>query len=114
MEPALFNGQKIVTVKNSPVHNGDIVVYENPEDHRLVVKRFLLSPGEPVVISNGILMTQAGNVPLTARQIQLLSSYDSIPDDMFFALGDNIYNSHDSRDYGPVTIENIKGKVLLF
>ena len=32
--------------------------------------------------------------------------------DSFFALGDNIIESYDSRDYGPVPYENIIGKVL--
>lgn len=114
MEPLLLNGQKIIAVRNRTLHRGDIVVFENPEDNRLVVKRFLLSPGDPVTIRNGILITPDGNVPLTVRQSHLLSNLEFIPDNMFFALGDNIFNSHDSRDYGPVTINNIKGKVLLF
>jgi len=114
MEPLLLSGQTIVAIRDRSVKSGDIVVFENPEDHRLVVKRFLLSPGDPVIIRNCILITPEGNIPLTKRQSHMLSTFDFIPDNMFFALGDNIFNSHDSRDYGPVTIDNIKGKVLLF
>lgn len=114
MEPLLHNGQKIFTIKNYSPHAGDILVYENPEDNRLVVKRCLLSPGDPLVISNGILITPDMNIPLTQKQQKLLSSFTFIPENMFFAAGENIFNSRDSRDYGPVFIENLKGKVLLF
>ena len=114
MEPQLYNGQKIVTIRSHSLRNGDIVVFENPEDHRLVVKRCILSPGEPVVVQNNILITPKANIPLTVRQESKLARYSFIPENMFFATGDNTFNSHDSRDYGPVTLENLKGKVLLF
>ena len=35
-----------------------------------------------------------------------------LPDDAFFALGDNQAQSYDSRNYGPVPDDNIIGKVL--
>ena len=35
-----------------------------------------------------------------------------IPGNEFYALGDNSLHSYDSRNYGPVPIDNIIGKVL--
>ena len=35
-----------------------------------------------------------------------------LPDHMFYAMGDNILQSYDSRNYGPVPSVNIIGKVL--
>lgn len=113
MEPVLYNGQKILILKEKTPKSGDVVVYENPEDKKLVVKRCILSPGEPIIINNGSLVTAQFKIPLTAKQLKKISSLHFIPDNMFFATGDNIFNSHDSRDYGPVFIENLKGKVLL-
>lgn len=113
MEPLLFSGQTILTIKGKRPHTGDIVVFENPEDNKLVVKRCILSPGDLIVIKNGSLITSQKNIPLTVKQIKKLSSLKFIPNNMFFAAGDNIFNSHDSRDYGPVFINNLKGKVLL-
>jgi len=37
---------------------------------------------------------------------------DSIPGNMFIALGDNSPQSYDSRNYGPVPDDNIIGRVL--
>jgi len=113
MEPSIYNGQKILILKGKTPRSGDVVVFENPEDNRLVVKRCILSPGDPVVIANGSLITEQSRIPLTLKQVKKLSDFKFIPDNMFFATGDNIFNSHDSRDYGPVFIDNLKGKVLL-
>lgn len=113
MEPFLYNGQTILTIKEKNPQKGDIVVFENPEDNKLVVKRCILSPGDAVLIDNGSLIISGQRIPLTGKQIKLLSAFDYIPKNMFFAAGDNIFNSHDSRDYGPVFIENLKGRVLL-
>ena len=113
MEPLLHNGQTILILKGQRPQSGDVVVFENPEDRKLVVKRCILSPGDPVVISNRLLITPMRKIPLTAKQIKKLSIWKFIPENMFFATGDNIFNSHDSRDYGPVFLKNLKGKVLL-
>ncbi|MCL2093743.1 MAG: S26 family signal peptidase [Treponema sp.] len=37
---------------------------------------------------------------------------DMIPGAMFIALGDNLDQSYDSRNYGPVPVQNIIGKVM--
>lgn len=113
MEPYLYNGQTILILKEKNPKTGDVVVFENPEDRKLVVKRCILSPGDPVIINNGSLITSNKRIPLTAKQLKSLSEIKIIPDNMFFAAGDNIFNSYDSRDYGPVFIDKLKGKVLL-
>ncbi len=113
MEPILYNGQTIIILRGKNPNRGDVIVYENPEDKKLVVKRCILSPGDPVIISNGSLIAGKSRIPLTAKQEKGLFGIKFIPQNMFFATGDNIFNSHDSRDYGPVLINKLKGKVLL-
>jgi signal peptidase I len=113
MEPFLYSGQTILIIKGKSPRSGDVVVFENPEDKKLVVKRCILSPGDPIIINNGSLIIDRKKIPLTTKQLRSLSSMKFIPENMFFAAGDNIFNSHDSRDYGPVLTANLKGRVLL-
>lgn len=65
--------------------NRDIVVARRPDSGTTVVKRVRYDEGGG----------QSG-------------------DDSLFLLGDNIYESIDSRQFGPVPMTNILGKVLLF
>ena len=46
------------------------------------------------------------------REIAVKRSVEILDNDFFVALGDNSYQSYDSRDYGPVPFSNIIGRVL--
>jgi signal peptidase I len=83
MEPILYNGQKILIIIEKRPKSGDIVVFENPEDKKLVVKRCILSPGDPIIIINGSLITSQNRIPLTTKQLNKLSKLKFI---LFLAL----------------------------
>ncbi|MDC7239482.1 MAG: signal peptidase I [Spirochaetales bacterium] len=122
MEPSLHNGQTILVNKfayrvplvgrDNP-YPGDIVVFQNPFDHKLVVKRVKLSAGDPVVVdSEGWLIAGGERYFLTGRQREMLEGITEVPANSIMVLGDNPFHSVDSRDYGFIPVEAILGRVI--
>jgi signal peptidase I len=122
MEPEIHHGQTILVNKIAyrfPLLNKkgpsaeDVVVFKNPYDHQLVVKRCRLIPGDLINIDEtGWLLVGKERYFLTDRQRELLSGIERIPEDTVLVLGDNSFHSVDSRDYGCVSIGTIRGKVI--
>lgn len=122
MVPELRPGQTIIVNKIAyrfPIFNkhipsqNDIIVFNNPYDHQLVVKRCKLLPGDPVIVnSQGWLIVEEERYFLTARQRERLTGIETVPENTVLVLGDNPFHSVDSRDYGFISIEIIRGKVI--
>ncbi len=118
MEPELRNGQTILVNKIAYMINPhpsveDIVVFTNPFDRSLVVKRIWLTEGDPINIDNtGWLLVGDQRFFLTERQKSMLAGLETVPDDTVLVLGDNPFHSVDSRDYGCVSVKSILGKVI--
>lgn len=119
MEPNLHPHQRLIVDKisyrlHAPQRN-DIVVIDLPSMEELLVKRIVAMPGEVVEIRRGI-------VYVNEQPIAEPFPHDTTPIDMapmtlgplsYFVLGDNRSNSNDSRAFGPVTLDQILGRVWL-
>ena len=138
MQPGFRPDDQLVVEKVSlywrkPDHN-EIVVLSVPESEGLVIKRVVGLPGDMVEIQRGHIFVNSREVAppydiaprwrvlvggtevdAPSRFGDSLSSYGPITlaDDRYFVLGDNRDNSIDSRSYGPVARNTIKGRVLL-
>ena len=113
MSPTLKNGQLIIIYKvNYTPSRGDIVVFDSPDGVELV-KRVIGLPGETIKIMDG-------NVYINGEKIedeyQFLTSESlpetTIPDDSIYVLGDNRDHSSDSRVFGAVESDEIRGEML--
>ncbi|HHU36199.1 MAG TPA: signal peptidase I [Treponema sp.] len=92
---------------------GDVVIY--PCNGRYVIKRCAASAGTPLVFSeNPEYSVRIGNrtVLLPWENYQKMKDAERVPVGMIFALGDNMDESRDSRHYGFVSIDSIRGKML--
>ena len=106
-----------------PPERGDVIVFHAPtKPQRDFVKRVVGLPGERVEIRSGAVYIDGVVLDETyLEESNISGSMDCIPnlglvgctlqEDQFFVLGDNRSNSNDSRDWGPVQIDSIVGKV---
>lgn len=104
MLPALnMAGDVLLTDKVSArrgwVAPGDVVLLLSPEDPRkIVIKRVLGMEGDAVTYP-----VDAGNSDASKTVV--------VPQGHIWVQGDNIYASHDSRQFGPVPYGLVKGKM---
>ena len=118
MEPSLQDGDRLVVDRVScslgEMHRGDVVVLRYPHNPEVdFVKRIVGLPGDRVALRNGQLWVNGAMAPddwtciadrETTRDVQ-------VPSGCYFVLGDNRPISCDSREFGLVPGELLKGRV---
>lgn len=98
---------------------GDIIVFKFPDKEpnnppKDYIKRVIGLPGDRVVIEDGI--TSVNSVPLVEDYIAQKPTIDYnviVPEGHLFVMGDNRNNSYDSRYWGFMPLENLKGQAVL-
>ncbi len=120
MEPALLQGDAVLVrrmrfTSESPPKRGDIVFFCDPVTKKTwLVKRVIGLPGEIVTILMG--QVYINGVPLREPYLGTFYLDDFgqwwVPTDRVFVLGDNRAHSNDSRDFGPIPLDLIEGKVV--
>jgi signal peptidase I len=119
MQPNLYRGYRVMIEKISyrfhPPQRGDVVVAQVWEGKTPLIKRVIAVAGETVEIRNG--HTFINNHPLTEPWVTYYGgqSYPAtkVPEGHIFIVGDNRAASQDSRAFGPIPIETIKGRAWL-
>jgi signal peptidase I len=96
---------------------GQIIVFVPPQRLHMkedFVKRIIGLPGETVQVTQGVVYINGK--PLSEpyitpdrAPIQDFGPY-RVPEGQLFMMGDNRNNSADSREWGPLPLENIKGR----
>lgn len=124
MFPTYQNGEHLIANKVvyrfSKPQRGDVVIFKY-SDSQDFIKRIVALPGETVALRDGRYFV---NNKLLDESVYLNSTvYTSggeylkegeeitVPEDMYFVSGDNRPHSSDSRAFGPIDFNNIKGKV---
>ena len=115
MEPTLHEKQRLIVEKVSyrliTPQRGDVVVVDVADSPVPLIKRVVGLPGETVeirdnhVLVNGRILAEPYLPPLW----QVNYPPTQIPDHAVFVMGDNRPVSRDSRSFGPVAIEQIRG-----
>ena len=119
MEPNLHPNERLIVDKLSyrvrAPARGDIVVVDMPVIEEMLVKRIVALPGEQVEILRGVVYVNGA--PLDEPFAHDMTEYDmprlTLGPLSYFVLGDNRGNSNDSRFFGPVTRDQILGRVWL-
>jgi signal peptidase I len=124
MEPTIAIGNRVLaeklsfTVLGKTPSYGDIVVFDDPAgQHPQLIKRVIAVGGQTVDVKDGAVWVdgqkldepyihgepnEPGTVPLPI----------TIPQGSVWLMGDNRTNSGDSRFFGPVPVENIRGHAV--
>ncbi|MFN0243791.1 MAG: signal peptidase I [Planctomycetota bacterium] len=120
MSPGIKDGDRILVDHWSymfqDVHRGDIVVLRYPLDPSLdYIKRVIGLPGETVRIEHGRVSVDGRWIdePYVDEIDPRTAIVMRIESDSYFVLGDNRAHSSDSREFGLVPRENLRGKVDL-
>ena len=121
-------GRAVLPVR--PIHRGDILVFKYPEEpDRDFIKRVIGLPGEKIELKHKKIYIN--DQPLEEPYVHFLTppssdyqevtSYDlreqfgpvTVPADKYFVMGDNRDNSQDSRYWGFLPRDYVKGKALV-
>jgi signal peptidase I len=131
MEDTLSEGDYIFVNKlayeyGTEPEAGDVIVFKYPNNpERDYIKRIVALPGQTVEVADKVVYVdnQVTTIPAHSKNIDLkilphdLSFRDNfgpytVPEGQFFVLGDNRDDSKDSRFWGSVPRDHIKGKAV--
>lgn len=119
MEPTINIGDKFLVTRIYNFENikrGDIIVFQNNEKNKLMVKRLIGVPGDEIDIQGEKLYINGKGIE--EDYVKYSDDYFGkfkVPEDKYFFLGDNRSNSGDSRDWKEPYIDkkDIKGKIQI-
>lgn len=127
MMPTLVNNERlfvtVADVKLGHVSRNDVVICKYPNrGNTYFVKRVLGMPGDVVERRAGVTYINGEAVDPYGLNYQIPYDYEpyTLGEDEYFCVGDNLYDSHDSRDWqdgissgdvGPLDEDMLVGKV---
>jgi signal peptidase I len=118
MLPNYYNNELLLTEKVSyrfgDPSRGDVIVFRAPGSRNVdFIKRIVALPGDFVKIENGSVFINGNELPepYETQKTQGAESI-SLSDGEYFVLGDNRGSSSDSRSFGPIDEDSIKGRVF--
>lgn len=117
MYPTLKDNDYLLISKKSKPNKNDIVVIKRSGDTKYLVKRVIATSGDTLKFdSNNIYINDSKlkeRYLNSEEEILYTDSSVTIRDNCFYVLGDNRNHSGDSRIFGEVSREEIKGVVKL-
>jgi signal peptidase I len=117
MSPTISPGDHLLLDRRGTVVPlvGDVVVVHDPLGDGLIVKRVVAVGGDTIGFEDGVLVRNGRPVtePYTTDFLDgVYYGPDVVPPDALYLLGDNRFDSEDSRNFGPVPAGTVVGRVV--
>lgn len=118
MLPNFKDGELLLTEKVTyriyKPQRGDVIVFRAPSANVDYIKRIIGLPGETLRVEDGTVIVNDQKLvePYETQKTQGNETV-TLGKDQYFVLGDNRNASSDSRTFGPIAGNSIKGKVWL-
>lgn len=121
MEPNFFHGNYLlvdeITYRFREPSYGETIVFRSPQNRSIFfIKRIIGLPGDKIIIENNEIFINDKQLreEYLSLNIKTAGSIDvKLGEDEYFVLGDNRYNSFDSRNWGSLKRDGIVGLVRL-
>jgi len=127
MTPNFHDGEYLIvdeiSYRFAEPQRGQVVIFHPPNDPKeYYIKRIIGLPGERVELKDGniYIHNKENEKGFRLRESAYLMNSDitedltiELKENQYYVLGDNRYNSKDSRIFGPITMEEIRGKAAL-
>ncbi|KKM90957.1 hypothetical protein LCGC14_1233380 [marine sediment metagenome] len=117
MVPTISPDERFIVnkrISKSDLKRGDIITYRE-ESNRVNFKRIIGMPNERIKFDEGSVVVNGKKLKEPYIKFKDFSSNEvtQIGGNEYYMLGDNRPNSRDSRYYGPISFDQINGKVIL-
>jgi signal peptidase I len=134
MQTTLMPEDRVLVNKMSyklhDIHRGDVIVFDrvtNEVQHDDLIKRVLGLPGETLEIRSCIVYIDGVQVDEPYLNLEQTSQVEPsarcgshtdmapivVPEEMVFVMGDNRVQSFDSRDFGPIDSDKVRGRAFV-
>ena len=128
MEPAIRAGEEVevdtAAYAEAPPQRWDVIIFHSPEGAGQLCSRVVGLPGEVIdfkkdgLTVDGKAVTPPSAIqkpdykmPAKGAEANTIDMPYKVPENRYFVLGDNVYNSVDSRYWGGLDVARIVGKV---
>jgi signal peptidase I len=118
MQPNLQSGDTIVGLRYFTPKRGDIVSYQIRDGGSFLISRVVGTPNDVMIIDgcdiyiNDELLHESYNTICEESEIGDQELSTTLDEDEYYLIGDNRLNSRDSRDFGPVSRDSIRYKIV--
>jgi signal peptidase I len=98
---------------------GDVIVFKHPVEGKDFIKRCIGVAGDTVEVRNDVVYINGSALNEPYKILRgfggAASNYGPavVPAGHLFMMGDNRHNSYDSRGWGPLSMEYVKGKAMV-
>ncbi|MGQ5708450.1 signal peptidase I [Lactobacillus sp. PSON] len=131
MQPNFESNDRVITVRHSDIHRGDIVVIKAPDQpNALYIKRVIGMPGDTISFKNdqlyingkkqnepyldsGKKLYSMGQIYTNNFSLKSRGLGNKVPKNSYFVMGDHRNVSNDSRMFGYVKRSGVIGVVKL-